>query len=218
MTATVRLHNYFRSSASWRVRIALAWKQVAYEYVAVSLVKDAHLTDAYRELNPLQAVPTLEIDGLRLAESLAILEYLEETRPEPPLLPKNPGERAQTRRIAEAVNAFIQPFQGPRVTKQLHARFGADAEAQKAWSAHFNEVGLAGVEALVRASAGRYCVGDDVSFADLCLVPQLYGARRFGVDVSAFPTLVKVEAELVKLPAFVAADPSNQPDFPTSPG
>jgi maleylpyruvate isomerase len=216
VSAPVRLHNYFRSSASWRVRIALGWKNIRYEYVPVSLVHEGgeHLREAYRAVNPLQAVPTLEIDGLRLSESLAICEYLEETRPEPPLLPKNPAERAQARRIAEAVNAGIQPLQNLRVLRKLEADFHVGAAGTKAWAAHFNAVGLAGVEALCGSSAGRFCVGDAVSIADLCLVPQLFGARRFGVDVGAFPTLLRVEAALAVLPAFAEAVPARQPDCP----
>jgi maleylpyruvate isomerase len=213
---TVRLHGYFRSSASWRVRIALAYKGIPYEYAAVNLVRDGgeQYSDAYRAINPLQAVPTLEIDGHRLSESLAILHYLEETRPSPPLLPAESYARAQVRRIAEAINAGIQPLQNLRVLVKLDAEFHAGDAGRKAWAAHFNEVGLRSLERLVQASAGRCCVGDEVSMADLCLVPQLYGARRFGVDVAAFPTLLRVEAELMRLSAFADAVPSKQPDCP----
>jgi maleylpyruvate isomerase len=212
----LRLFNFYRSSASYRVRIALAWKGLSYEYVPVSLLKDGgeHLTEAYRAVNPLQAVPTLEVDGRPLSESLAIIEYLNDVHPAPPLLPQDPFARAQARRLAEAINAGIQPLQNPRVAKRLASEFHADEAARKAWAAHFNVVGLTALETLVQASAGTCCVGDEVSVADVCLVPQLFGARRFGVDVTAFPTLARVEAALLTRPAFVAAHPRNQPDCP----
>lgn len=217
---TIRLHGYFRSSASWRVRIALGFKGIAYDYVPVNLVKDGgeQYSASYRAINPLQAVPTLEIDGHVLSESLAILHYLEETRPLPALLPKDSYARAQVRRIAEAVNAGIQPLQNLRVLQKLDADFKAGDAGRKAWAAHFNQVGLTGIEVLANATAGRYCVGDEVSMADVCLAPQLYGARRFGVDVQQFPTLLRIEAELMKLPAFANAVPAKQPDCPPGQG
>ena len=213
---TLRLHGYFRSSASWRVRIGLAYKGLAYEYVPVSLVAGGgeHRTEAYAQVNPLQAVPTLELDGRRVSESLAILELLEELHPTPPLLPRDPFDRAAARRIAEAVNAGIQPLQNLRVLQKISADFEADEAARKAWAGHFNAVGLAALERLVQETAGRYCVGDAVTVADVCLVPQLYGARRFGVDVAAFPTLLGIEERLVALEAFAGAHPSLQPDCP----
>lgn len=211
-----RLHGYFRSSASWRVRIALKLKGVDYDYVPVNLVRDGgeQYSETYRSFNPLQAVPALEIDGHVLSESLAIIGYLDETRPNPPLLPDDPYLRAEARRIAEAVNAGIQPLQNLRVLNKIDADFHAGAEGRKAWAAHFNERGLRGLEALVATTAGRYCVGDQVTLADVCLAPQLYGARRFGVDVARFPTLLRIEAGLMELPAFADAVPSRQPDCP----
>jgi len=210
------LHGYFRSSASWRVRIALAWKQLPYTYVPVSLLKDGgeHLSDAYRAINPLQAVPTLVVDGKPLSESLAIIEFLEETCPEPALLPREPFARAQARRIAESINAGMQPLQNLRVLRKLDQDWQVGDDGKKAWAAHFNLVGLRALERLVQGSAGRYCVGDAVSVADLCLAPQLYGARRFGVDVTAFPTLLRIEAALMELTAFADAVPAKQPDCP----
>ncbi len=213
---TVRLHNYFRSSASWRVRIALAWKGIAYEYVPVNLVAGGgeQWSEAYRRVNPLRAVPTLELDGRRVSESLAIIELLEELYPEPALLPREPFARAAARRLAEAVNAGIQPLQNLRVLKKLETDFGAGEDARKAWAGHFNQAGLMVFETLVRETAGAYCVGDTVSVADLCLAPQLYSARRYGVDVAAFPTISAIESRLNQLPAFAGAHPSRQPDCP----
>jgi maleylpyruvate isomerase len=212
----IRLHNYFRSSASWRVRIALLYKQIPFEYVPVNLIRDGgeQHTEAYRTVNPLGAVPTLEIDGLRLSESLAILEYLEETRPTPPLLPSTPALRAQARRAAEAVNAGIQPLQNLRVLSHVQTTFGVGDEGRKAWAGHFNAVGLTALERLVQQTAGRYVIGDQITVADVCLAPQLYSARRFGVDVQQFPTLLAIETELMKHPAFAGAVPSKQPDCP----
>ncbi len=212
----VRLHNYFRSSASWRVRIALNFKGISYEHVPVNLVKDGgeQHSEAYGRVNPLGAVPTLEIDGHRLSESLAIMEYLEETRPTPALLPKDPYLRAQARRAAEAVNAGIQPLQNLRVLKHVETTFGVGEEGRKAWAGHFNAVGLAALERLATQTAGAYLVGDAITLADVCLAPQLYSGRRFGVDVQQFPTLLRIEAQLMKHPAFAEAVPSKQPDCP----
>ena len=212
----LKLYGYFRSSASWRVRIALKFKGLEYEYAPVSLIKDGgeHLTDTYRAVNPLQAVPTLVVDGRPLSESLAIIEFLEDVQPEPALLPKDPFARAQARRIAESINAGIQPLQNLRVLKKLDQDWNVGEAGKKAWAGHFNLVGLRALERLVSETAGKYCVGDEVSLADCCLVPQLYGARRFGVDVAAFPTLLRIEAELMQLPAFADAVPGRQPDCP----
>lgn len=212
--SAIRLHGYYRSSATWRVRIALHHKQLAYETVPVHLVANggAQFSDAYRALNPMREVPALEIDGLVLTQSLPILEYLEETRPAHPLLPSNAADRAHARRIAEVINAGIQPVQNLRVLNYVEKTLGAGPEGRQAWAAHWIRFGFDGLEAIVAQTAGTYCVGDAVSLADLCLVPQVYNARRFSVDLTPYPTLVRVEAALLQLPAFVAAAPEVQPD------
>lgn len=215
---TVRLHSYFRSSASWRVRIALAHKAIDYEYQPVHLLKDGgeqHSLD-YRQLNPFRAVPTLEIDGLVLSESMAILEYLEETRPHAPLLPADPALRARARQMAEVVNAGIQPVQNLRVLQRLEGTFQADQTAKTEWARHYITLGLQALEALVSQHGGSCSVGNSPSFADLCLVPQLYNARRFSVNLEDFPRLLQVEAHLSQLPSFAAARPEQQPDCPES--
>jgi maleylpyruvate isomerase len=212
----LKLHGYWRSSCSWRVRIALNLKGLPYEYVPVHLLKDGgqQNTDAYRALNPMRTVPMLEVKDAggqvqRLAQSLAILEFLEERHPTPALLPQDPFARARVRMLAEMVNSGIQPLQNLSVMQHVKRELGQD---DKAWSVHWISRGMAALQQSVQESAGRYCVGDSVSFADLCLIPQLYASRRFGVDPAAFPVLTRIEAECEKLPAFQAAHASRQPD------
>ncbi|HVV86672.1 MAG TPA: maleylacetoacetate isomerase [Kofleriaceae bacterium] len=218
MTA-LRLHSYWRSSASYRVRIGLGLKQLAYDYVAVDIVrggaqgKGGQHDDAYRALNPMGQVPTLEIadDGaapLHLVQSLAILEYLDERWPAPPLLPATREARAQARALAEIVNAGIQPHQNVTTLRKVKALGGDDA----AWIVDFVRAGLTAFDAQAASSAGRFCVGDAPTVADCCLVPQLYSARRFGVDPAAWPRLAAIDAACAALPAFAAAHPDRQPD------
>lgn len=208
------LRSYFRSSASWRVRIALNYKGLPYETVPVHLLREGgeQHGDEHRHLNPMEQLPVLLIDGTPLAQSLAILEYLEEVHPEPSLLPRDPLARARVRQLAEIVNSGIQPVQNLFVMQQLGAQLGADRQAQQAWSRFFIERGLRALEALVAAYGGIYSVGDGISIADVCLVPQLYNARRFSVDLSHMPRLTAIEGRLASLPAFVAAHADHQPD------
>jgi len=209
------LHGYFRSSASWRVRLALLLKGVPFETAPVHLLRgggEQH-GEAHRRLNPMEQLPVLVIDGVPYTQSLAILELLEELHPEPPLLPREAARRAKVRQLAEIVNSGIQPVQNLLVMQELGRRFGADREAQVAWSRSFIERGLVALEAVVAQASGRYSVGDQVTFADLCLAPQLYNARRFAVDLARCPTLVAIDARLAELPAFQAASPERQPDF-----
>lgn len=207
----MKLHGYWRSGASWRVRIALAWKELPYTYLPVHLVRDGgeQHQDAYLARNPMAQVPLLELeDGRTLTQSLAILEYLEEAHPTPALLPADPFLRAKARQLAELVNSGIQPLQNLGTLQRIDA-FGGD---RKAWAKHWIERGLGALEREAAALAGTYCVGEAVSFADLCLIPQLYAARRFEVDVGAYPTLARVESTCAALPAFQAAHPDAQPD------
>ena len=208
------LYSYFRSSASYRVRIGLALKGIDYDYRAVHLVEEggAQYKPAYAAVNPMHEVPSLVIDGHTLSQSLPILEYLDETRPTPPLLPADAYGRAKARQLAECVNASIQPVQNLRVLKKLEADFGAVEETRRAWVAHFIHSGFRGIEAILRDTAGSFAVGDAVSLADICLVPQVFAAGRFGVTLEAYPTLAAVAAKAGALPAFEAAHPSRQPD------
>ncbi|NVJ03687.1 maleylacetoacetate isomerase [Myxococcus sp. AM001] len=212
----LRLYSYWRSSASWRVRIGLHLKGLKFDYVPVHLLKDGGEQHgaAYRAVNPMRMLPTLEwteADGSvrRLSQSLPVLEYLEERFPAPALLPADAFLRAQSRMLAEMVNSGIQPMQTLSVVQRIKQVLNAD---DKAWSAYWNARGLEALEVAVQSTAGRFCVGDAVSLADVCLVPQLYGARRFGVDLAPYPTLLRIEAECQALPAFQAAQPDRQPD------
>ncbi len=212
------LHSYWRSSCSWRVRIALGLKGLPYRYAAVNLLTGENLGDAHRALNPMTTVPVLEVEEggrtLRLVQSMAILEWLEERIPSPPLLPRDPAARARVRAIAEAVNSSIQPYQNSSTMRWLRERHPGD---DLAFTGHFLARTMAGLEDAVRDGAGRFCHGDEVTLADVFVVPQLFGARRFGVDVARFPTLLRVEASCAPLPAFAAAVPDVQPDAPPAP-
>ena len=211
----MKLFNYWRSSASWRVRIALGHKGVAYTYVPVHIVNSEQHQLSYRARNPMQQVPTLEIDDgertLEIGQSLAIIEYLEERFPKPHLLPEDRAGRARARQLAEIINSGTQPFQNLPILNYLKDELGADP---KQLAARMNARGLEAVEALSAGTHTRVLVGDAPSIADLCLVPQLYSARRFGVDLEPFPTLLRVEAACGELPAFIAAHPDRQPDAP----
>lgn len=211
----MKLYGYWRSSCSWRVRISLNLKGLSYEDVPVHLVKDGgeQHGEAHRARNPMRTVPTLEVtEGGRvhhLSQSLAILEYLEERHPSPALLPAEPLARARVRMLAEMVNSGIQPLQNLSVLQRLKGELRAD---EKAWSAYWIQRGLEALQVAVQETAGTYCVGEAVSLADLCLVPQLYNARRFGVDLEPFGLLTRIESACAGLPAFQAAHPDRQPD------
>ena len=207
------LHNYWRSSASHRVRIALGLKGLAYEYVAVNIVKHDQNTDAYRAKNAMQQVPALEItedDGsvVTLAQSLPIIEYLEERFPAQPLLPKSLVARARARALAEIVNSGIQPLQNLTTTKAVK-KFGGD---EAVWPQAFIASGLAAYALQAAETAGAFSVGDAPTIADCCLIPQLASARRFGVDYAQYELLAKIERNCMELDAFKRAMPDQQPD------
>jgi len=210
------LYGYFRSSAAYRVRIALAWKGIAFETHPLHLVKAEHRAPDYLKLNPQGQVPTLQIDGQTLGQSMAILDYLEETRPEPPLLPKLPAERAIARWMAQLIVADIHPINNLRIGSYLRGTLGQGDEGVQTWMHHWMAEGFAALETLVSAHGGTYCHGDAVSFADLCLVPQMYNARRFGLDLAPYPLITAIDERCRALPAFEAAHPDNQADTPKS--
>jgi maleylacetoacetate isomerase len=201
------LFDYFRSSASYRVRIALNLKGVDYEAVPVNLVEGGQRAEDYRARNPQGLVPMLEIDGLRLTQSVAIIAYLDETRPEPPLLPSDPAEAAHVRALALLVACDIHPLNNLRVLKYLGGPLDQPQEARDTWYRHWVAEGFAALEAMAAPRAGTFLFGDSPTLADVCLVPQMYNARRFQVPMDDYPTLVRADEEASRLPGFAAAHP-----------
>lgn len=208
-----KLYGYFRSSAAYRARIALNVKNIPYDDVFIHLARgDQH--KAFAALNPQRLVPALDIDGALLTQSLALIEYLDETRPEPPLLPKGALGRARVRALALMVACDIHPLNNLRVLKYLTGPLNATEDRKTAWYRHWVNEGLAALEAsLARDPAtGVFCHGSGPTLADVCLVPQMANARRFDCPLDAFPTLRRIEAACLALPAFDKARPENQPD------
>jgi len=209
----MRLYGYFRSSAAWRLRIGLALKGLAYENAPRHLRKGEQRDPAYLALNPQGLVPALQLDdGTVLTQSLAILEWLEETHPAPPILPRAPLERAHARAFALAIACEIHPLQNTRVLGRLRDEAGYDETRVNAWAASVIADGFAACEALAAKRPGEFLFGDAPTLAEICLVPQFGNARRFGVDVSRFPRLLKAEAAALALPAFCDTAPQLQPD------
>ncbi|NMM43280.1 maleylacetoacetate isomerase [Rhodospirillaceae bacterium KN72] len=208
----MKLHGFFRSTASWRVRIACALKGVSLDHQSYKLRRGDQRSDAYLALNPQGLVPALELDdGTVLTQSLAIIEWLEETIPEPHLLPSDPIARAKVRAFALAIAADIHPVQNLKVLFAL-AGHGLDEAAVNGWAATVITEGLGACEKLIADQDGPYCFGDTVGLADICLVPQIGNAKRFGVDLAAFPKLMAVDAACAQLPAFADAVPGRQAD------
>lgn len=209
------LYTYFRSSAAWRVRIALALKGLDYAAVPIHLLRDGgqqHGAD-YRALNPAGLVPALVDDGATLTQSLAICEYLDERHPEPALLPADALGRARVRALALAVACDIHPINNLRVLQYLKGTLGHGQDEADAWYRHWIEVGFASIEAeLARLGSERHCYGDAVTLADVCLVPQVFNARRFKVDLAAYPRIAAIDAHLAALPAFADTAPARQAD------
>ncbi|HEX9621702.1 MAG TPA: maleylacetoacetate isomerase [Polyangiaceae bacterium] len=212
----MKLYTYWRSSSAWRVRIALAYKGIEHDVMPVHLLRDGgeqHHAD-FLAKNLLGQVPVLELSPppapVFLTQSLAIIEYLEELHPEPPLLPSEPLARAAARSLAEIVNSGIQPFQNSGVLRHLER--AAPELDRKQWLRHFIGRGLGALERAAEAHSGSFLVGDAPSVADVCLVPQLYSARRFGVTTDVYPTLCRVEVECLRLDAFRDSRPEAQPD------
>ena len=201
------LHDYFRSSAAYRVRIALNMKGVDYDRLSVNLVEGEQKTAEYRALNPQGFVPCLEIDGLKLTQSLGIAVYLDQTRPEPPLMPRDPADGAHVRAMAMTIACDIHPLNNLRVLKYLKGELGQDQAAIDRWYAHWVTEGLEALEAMAAPRAGAFLFGDSPTLADVCLVPQLYNARRFSVPITPYPTLRRADESASALPAFAAAHP-----------
>jgi maleylpyruvate isomerase len=212
----MKLYTYFRSSAAYRVRIALNLKGLPYEAVPVHLLKDGgqQLSPEYRAVNPSALVPSLQDGDATLSQSLAIIEYLEETQPQVALLPRDPLGRARVRALALMVACDIHPITNLRVLKYLTGTLGVPEDAKTEWYRHWVREGLAAIEAhLARdAQTGRFCHGDSPTMADCCLVPQVFNARRFEVDLGPYPTIASIDAACAELPAFADAHPGRQGD------
>lgn len=211
----MRFHGYFRSSSSYRCRIAFNIKGLAYEFVPVHLVRNGgeQKSDAYRALNPQGLVPTLEVGGKVLTQSPAILEWLEETHPEPPLLPRDPLERAAVRAFCAVIACEVHPLQNLRVLQYLASEYGQDQAGKQAWCQRWIGDGLAACEALLaKRPVTRFAFGDTPGMAEVYLVPQMFSADRFAVDTSSMPRLRAIFADCEALPAFADAQPARQPD------
>jgi maleylacetoacetate isomerase len=212
----MKLFNAARSSASVRVRIALNLKGLPFDYVAVGLGKGEQFGDEFRGLNPAQLVPVLQLDdGRLLTQSLAIIEYLDETHPLPLLLPRDPVERAYVRAVALAIACEIHPLNNLRVLRYLVRDLKVSEDAKNGWYRHWVEQGLAQLEAQLAAAgrAGRHVLGDQVTLADVLIVPQIFNAKRFDCRLDHVPTVMRIFEACMQLPAFIDAQPDRQPDF-----
>ncbi|WP_332815356.1 maleylacetoacetate isomerase [Ramlibacter sp.] len=211
----MKLHNYFRSSASFRVRIALALKGLSYDYVPVHIARGEHKQPGYLAVSPSMLVPTLETDtGEQLGQSMAIIEWLDETHPAPPLLPPEPLGRAQVRALAQLVACEIHPLNNLRVLKYLVHELKVGEDAKNGWYRHWVREGLLAFEReLQRLPRGTYCHGDTPTLADCCLVPQIFNGKRFNADLSGLDRTMAVFEACMQHPAFVKAQPSSCPDY-----
>lgn len=212
----MKLYGYYRSSASYRIRIILNFKGLSWDYVPVMLNLGEHHEEAFRSINPMGFVPVLVDGDARLSQSPAIADYLEERHPSPPLLPGDAQQRARVREIQNLIGCDIHPLQNLRVLKHLKSRYDEDDEGTAEWCRHWIGAGFRAIETLARerSSEGRYCVGDRATLADVWLVPQLYNAGRWALDLAPFPTLVGIGKHCGTLDAFAAAHPTRQPDAP----
>jgi maleylacetoacetate isomerase len=211
----MKLYGYFRSSAAFRVRIALNLKGLEYESVAIHLRRNDQSKPDYRSVNPQGLVPSLEDGGRSLIQSLAIIEYLDEIRPDPPLLPKDPADRARVRALADIVACDIHPINNLRVLRYLTHRLGHDETALAEWYNHWIASGFEALEQLLAGDPGtdRFCHGDSPGLADVALVPQVVNAERYQLDLSPYPTLSRIYENCMQLDAFTAAHPRYQPDY-----
>ncbi len=211
---SLTLYDYWRSSAAYRVRIALNLKSLKYDSVPVSLIKGEQNTATYRAQNPQGLVPMLASDKGRFSQSLAIIEYLNEIHPTPPLLPSDPEARALARGMAHIIASDIHPINNLRVQQYLARQLGASEVQKTAWIQHWMAEGFAALETLVKQSgSGReFCLGGTPTMADICLIPQMYNARRFKLDLNPYPTLVAIDVHCSAIKAFAAAQPEKQND------
>ncbi len=210
----MKVYGFWRSAAAFRVRIAMNLKGITAETVSIDLMAGEQGGGDYDSVNPLHLVPTLVDGGTVLHESLAIIEYLDETHPEPALLPGNAAARGRIRAVALAISADIHPLHTPRVYKHLKETFGADDDQFAAWTAHWNTTGFGALETILKGTGGDFCFGDAPTLADCCLVPQVFVCERFGVDMGLYPTITAINQRCLEMPEFVNALPGNQSDAP----
>ena len=212
-----KLYSYFRSSSSYRVRIALNLKGLDYEIVPIHLLKDGgqQFTEKFSSLNRAHKVPTLEHDGNVLAQSVAIIEYLDEVFQRTPLYPADPLQKALCRQMIEIINSDIQPLQNLSVLKKLVGQHGFSEEQKVSWIQHWIDLGFESYEALAKKTAGNFSFGDTPTAADCFLIPQIFNALRFEMEMAKYPTLLKIHNNAIKHPAFEKAHPNNQPDTPS---
>jgi maleylacetoacetate isomerase len=212
----MKLYTFFRSSASYRVRIALNLKGLAYEQAPIHLRRGGgeQLSPTYRAINPQALVPALEDDGRILTQSVAIIEYLDEKHPKPPLLPLDPADKALVRSMAMIIACEVHPIQNLRVLNHVKKEYGQTDEQVNRWAQHWIDLGLSALEQMIGAGAGRgkFCFGDSPTLADICLVPQLGNARRYGCDLAKYPAILGIEKNCMALAAFTDAAPEKQPD------
>lgn len=209
---SIILHGYWRSGTSYRTRIALHLKGLEFEQRPVDLRRGDQRSDAFRDLNPQGLVPALEHEGRVLTQSPAIIEWLEERFPAPPLLPSDPEDRAEVRAMAALIGCDVHPLNNLRVLKQLKEQFGAEQAAADAWAACWISAGFDALERLIERRGGGWSFGEAPTVVDCYLIPQVYSARRFNVDVSAWPLISAIDARAAEHPAFRAAHPDRQPD------
>jgi maleylacetoacetate isomerase len=211
----MKLYSFARSSASYRVRIVASLKGITYDYVSINLMRGESRAPSYEALNPQGRVPSLEDNGRLLTQSLAICEYLEETHPNPPVLPRDPFGRARVRALALAVACEIHPIAGGRAQNYLNTLLQASAEKRTEWGRHWMSEGFREIEAILASSkeTGRFCHGDTPTIADAFLVPQVYNAERGGVDLAPYPTIRRIYSECGKVDAIAKAAPENQRDY-----
>ena len=206
------LYGYFRSSASYRVRIALGFKQLKYQYEAVHLLKDQQLSEEFVKLNPMGEVPCLIHSGRAIAQSMAIFQYLEDVFGGPKLFPRDPFLKAQVIQFCENINAGIHPVQNRKVQAALGIRFQANADQKKDWAAYWIHRGFISLEKILSLTAGTYCFGGQPTSADMFLIPQVFNAERFGVPLTEFPNIARINKTCLALDFFQIAHPSEQPD------
>lgn len=208
------LYNYFRSSTSYRVRLALNFKNIAFEYRPINLLKQEQRSPEYLKINPLGGVPTLAHNGHNIPESFAIMEYLDEVHPEPALFPKDAYLKARVRQVCEVINSFMHPMGNLKTLQYLEKKHSYTQEQKEEWMQYWAPQGLEALENTLKEFSGKYCFGDDITMADLFLVPQLLTCQRFKVDITKYPTLVKINENCLKLEAFAKAHPFKQIDTP----